>query len=113
MKMIMTQHHGWTALVMAAAIVLGSGESVCMVPLEVTMRGALSRERFEGALSQSGASDAARIAHALTDFYLDMASRLGSDTASPDFFSRLSGTPAVIDPSAGTRSIANTLTRRP
>ena len=66
----------------AAAIVLGSGAPVLMVPLDVTMRGALSRERFEQARPAVRQKDGAfGLACSLLKFYLGMASRLGSTTA--------------------------------
>jgi purine nucleosidase len=66
----------------AAAIVLESGAPVLMVPLDVTMRAALSRERFERSRPESpNEAGAVGLACALLDYYLAMASRVGSATA--------------------------------
>jgi purine nucleosidase len=66
----------------AAATVFGSGASVLMVSLDVTMRAALSRDRFKA--SRPGASakgGAARVGRSLLEYYLDMAQRVGSPAA--------------------------------
>lgn len=65
----------------AAAIVLASGAPILMVPLEVTTQASLSRERLDSALQNVRDDPSARLARSLLDFYLDMASRLGSTTA--------------------------------
>jgi purine nucleosidase len=65
----------------AAAIVFGSGAPIVMVPLEVTLRAALSRERFAETQQRSRHDPPARLALSLLNFYLSTASRLGSPEA--------------------------------
>jgi len=48
------------------------------VPLEVTMRAAITRERLDVARQSAQDTAASRLACALLDFYLAMATRLGS-----------------------------------
>ena len=65
----------------AAAIVLASGARILMVPLEVTNRAAITRERFDLARGASPDRAVSGLASALLDFYINMASGLGSTSA--------------------------------
>jgi purine nucleosidase len=65
----------------AVAVVLESGAPLLMVPLEVTMRASLSRERFDRARGDVRDDAAARLACSLLGFYIEMARGLGSNAA--------------------------------
>ena len=65
----------------AAAIVLESGAPILLVPLEVTTRAALTRQRYAAARPPTGGDRVSDLACLLLDFYLDMAASLGSDAA--------------------------------